>query len=67
MKSTNPIVQNAMAAKEVADLFKFKPWRDPKYEAQVKADLDREIRRIYGDKEVDKWVSILKKAGWYKG
>lgn len=78
MKSTNPIVNNALAAnakngismkeaKELADILKSRPWDTPEYKAKVKADLDRSMRQKLGDKGYDELVKTLKKVGWWKG
>ena len=79
MKSTNPIVNAALAAKEakngismkeaksLADILKSRPWDTPEYKAKHKADLDRFMREHYGDKKVDELVKTLKKVGWWKG
>ena len=78
MKSTNPIVNAALVAKEakngismkeaksLADILKSRPWDTPEYKAKHKADLDRFMREHYGDKQVDEWVRMLKRAGVWK-
>lgn len=78
MRSLNPIVNNALAAKarngvstkeaeELADLLESRPWDTPEYKAKEKADLDRRMRQKLGDKGYDELVKTLKKVGWWKG
>ena len=77
MRSRNLAVQNALNAMSLKDLasmaqsdgfFKVivEAERKRKASPEYKAELERKVRRAYGDKAVDEWIAALKKAGMWK-
>lgn len=67
--SSNPVVRKALSAQDaeaLAELVKLRPWDDPNYKNREKAELERRVRRVFGDKTVGEWRRILKTHGLWK-